>query len=125
MTYNEALANRLRAILHGRPGVEEKKMFGGVSFMVDGQMCCGVLKDDLVLRIKNEQFDEAVTRPHVRPFDFTGRPMVGMVYVASAGLPDDKALRQWVDRGLEYVRDNPKTAKKPSSGAKKRAAQKG
>jgi TfoX/Sxy family transcriptional regulator of competence genes len=109
VVYNEALANRLRGILHGRPGVEEKKMFGGLSFMVDGQMCCGVLKDDLVLRISAEEFDEALSHPHVRPFDFSGRPMVGMLYVAADGVSNDKILREWVQRGLDYVRDHPKT----------------
>ena len=87
-------------------------MFGGVSFMVDGQMCCGVLKDDLVLRIGSEHFDAALAEPHVRPFDFGARPMVGMVYVASAGLSSDRALRAWVQRGLDYVKEHPKETKR-------------
>jgi TfoX/Sxy family transcriptional regulator of competence genes len=111
MPYNEALADRIRTLLEGRPGVEEKKMFGGLSFMVDGQMCCGVLKDDMVARVDSNDFDELIARPHVRPFDFSGRPMVGMVYVASAGLSSDKTLREWVQRALDYVSEHPKIEK--------------
>ena len=76
--------------------------------MVSGQMCCGVLKDDLVLRVGSEHFDDALAQPHVRPFDLTGRPSTGMVYVASSGLSSDKALRAWVQRALDYVKDHPK-----------------
>ena len=86
-------------------------MFGGVTFMVNDQMCCGVLKDDLILRVGSEHFEEALAHPHVRPFDFSGRPAVGMVYVNRAAVPTDDALRAWVQRGLDYVRDHPKTEK--------------
>jgi TfoX/Sxy family transcriptional regulator of competence genes len=100
-----------------QPGVEDKKMFGGVTFMVAGQMCCGVLKDDLVLRVGSEHFHEALANPHVRAFDFSGRPMIGMVYVASAGVSDDEALRACVRRGLDYVLQHPKESKR--SGGRK------
>jgi TfoX/Sxy family transcriptional regulator of competence genes len=89
-------------------------MFGGVSFMVDGQMCCGVLKDDLVLRVGSDQFDDALSQPHVRPFDFTGRPSTGMVYVAAAALSSDQALHEWLQRGVDYVRQHPKPKKRAS-----------
>ena len=107
MVYNEVLAGRVRSILAGRADVEEKKMFGGLTFMVAGQMCCGVLMDDLVLRVGEEQFDAALAEPYVRPFDFTGRPSSAMVYVASDGLSDDQVLSGWVQRGLEHVRQHP------------------
>jgi TfoX/Sxy family transcriptional regulator of competence genes len=118
VAYNESLADRIRTALGARPGVEEKKMFGGVSFMVDGQMCLGVLKDDLVVKVGAEGFDDALAQPDSRPFDFTGRPMGGMVYVAGAGLSSDEVLRGWVERGLEFVRLHPKT---PGRGARRRA----
>jgi TfoX/Sxy family transcriptional regulator of competence genes len=119
VAYNEALAERVRGILLTVPNVDEKKMFGGVTFMVSGQMCCGVLKDDLVVKTGPEGFDELVAQPYVRPFDFSGRPMVGMVYVASRGVATDAELHEWIQRGLEFVEKNPKA---PSSSRKARRA---
>jgi TfoX/Sxy family transcriptional regulator of competence genes len=109
VAYNEALADRVRTILQPVPNVDEKKMFGGVTFMVSGQMCCGVLKDDLVVKTGPDGFDALVAQPHVRPFDFSGRPMVGMVYVASPGVATDAHLRAWIQRGLDFVNEHPKT----------------
>jgi TfoX/Sxy family transcriptional regulator of competence genes len=111
VVYNEALARRVRIVLAAQPEVEEKRMFGGLSFMVGGQMCCGVLKDDLVVRVGSEQFDEVLAQPDVRPFDFTGRPSTGMVYVASTGLSSEQVLRVWVQHGLNYVKAHPKATK--------------
>lgn len=88
-------------------------MFGGVSFMVDGQLCCGVLKDDLVVKVGADGFDAVLAQPHARIFDFTGRPMVGMVYVAAVGLSGDDVLGAWVQRGLDYVAAHPKAARSP------------
>jgi TfoX/Sxy family transcriptional regulator of competence genes len=110
VAYNEALAERVRSVMLGVPNVDEKKMFGGVTFMVDGQMCCGVLKDELVVKTGPEGFKELVAQPYVRPFDFSGRPMVGMVYVASPGVSTDEQLREWIQRGLRFVKQNPKTS---------------
>jgi len=112
VAYNEDLARRVRAALADRTDVEEKKMFGGLTFMVAGQMCCGVLKDDLIVRIEPTDFDTLVEQPHVRPFDFSGRPMQGMVYVDTGGLPDAAALQTWVQRGTDYVAAHPATAKR-------------
>ena len=89
-------------------------MFGGLCFMVAGHMCCGVLKDELIVRVKPEQFDALVAQSYVRPFDFTGRPSTGMVYVAPAGLTSDVALEAWVQRGVDYVTTHPRTAKPTS-----------
>ena len=77
MAYDEKLAARVRGALAGRGGVEEKKMFGGLTFMLRGKMCCGVLKGDLVLRVGPDRAAGALKSPHARPFDFTGRPMKG------------------------------------------------
>lgn len=110
MAYDEALADRIRGVLLAERNVDEKKMFGGVTFMVDGQMCCGVLKDELIVKTGPEGFEDLVGRPNVRPFDFTGRPMVGIVYVAGPGVAADAELREWVQRGLDFVHHHPKTS---------------
>jgi len=120
VAYDQELASRVRALLAAHAGVEEKKMFGGLSFMVAGQMCCGVLKNDLVVRIGEASYQHALADPHVRPFDFTGRPSAGMVYVASHGLTSDRTLGTWVQRAVEYVTAHPRTAKQ--KGAKHAAA---
>jgi TfoX/Sxy family transcriptional regulator of competence genes len=109
MVYDQALAERVRAALGSGRAVEEKKMFGGITYMVDGQMCCGVLKDDLIVKI--DPASDALSQPGARPFDFSGRPMAGMVYVAGSALGDDSTLRAWVERGLAYLRDHPRAAK--------------
>ena len=114
MAYDEALASRVRAILGAHAGVDEKKMFGGLSFMLGGQMCCGVLKDQLVVRVGAEGLADALAQPHARPMDFTGRPSSGIVYVAAAGLGTDQELDAWVQRGVEYVRTHPRQAKRSS-----------
>jgi TfoX/Sxy family transcriptional regulator of competence genes len=114
VAYNEELAGRVRAALADRTDVEEKKMFGGLSFMVAGQMCCGVLKNDLVVRIEPAEFDTLAAKPHVRPFDFSGRAMQGMVYVEDSGLADPGVLQRWVHRGTDYVAAHPATAKRRS-----------
>ena len=112
VAYNEELAGRVRAALADRTDVEEKKMFGGLSFMVAGQMCCGVLKNELVVRIEPADFDTLVVQPHVRPFDFSGRPMQGMVYVDSDALADPEVLWRWVQRGTDYVAEHSAAARR-------------
>jgi TfoX/Sxy family transcriptional regulator of competence genes len=103
MSYDEDLAARVRALLSTRDDVVEKKMFGGLCFMVNGAMCCGLTKTDFMVRVGPAKFDDALAQPHARPMDFTGRPSKGMVYVASEGLRTDDALARWVRRGLEFV----------------------
>src|SRR3990170_3525195 len=112
MPYNEGLAERIRAAVAGRRGLTEKKMFGGIAFMLNGNMFCGVMKDDLMVRVGPEHFQIALAQPHARPMDFTGRPMKGMVYVGPAGSYTDKSLRSWVDQGMRFAASLP--AKKAS-----------
>lgn len=112
MVYDEALADRVRNALSTVPEVDEKKMFGGITFMVSGQMCCGVLKNDLIVKVGAEGWEDVVAQPDVRPFDFSGRPMVGMVYVAPPGLASDEALHSWIERGVQFVQHNPKPVKR-------------
>ena len=107
MAYNEDTALRIRELLAGELEVSEKKMFGGLSFMVSGNMACGVLKDDLVVRVGPDAHNDAMTRPHTRPMDFTGRPTKGMVYVGPAGFESPEDLKSWVDSGLRFARSLP------------------
>ena len=107
MAYNQELAGRVRRLLAGEPGVIEKTMFGGCTFMVMGNMCCGVLKNDLVVRIGQDRYQEALAQSSTRPMDFTGRPLKGMVYIAPEGLTTDDALKDWINWGLSFVRSLP------------------
>ena len=106
MAYDEALADRVRAVLAGEEGITERKMFGGLAFMVHGNMACGIVKDELMLRLGPEGADSALDRPHVRQMDFTGRPMTGMVYVTADGVRG-RALRPWVVKATAFVRTLP------------------
>lgn len=104
MLYNQTLAQRIRTVLGERPGLVEKKMFGGVGFILHGNMACGVQGDDLIVRVGIESNDLALSRPFVRPFLVTsGKPMAGWVLVAPEGLGTDQDLQQWVEQGYEYA----------------------
>ena len=100
MAYDERLADRIRGVLRDRDDVQERKMFGGIAFLVGGKMACGVIRDDLMVKVGRDRDDESLAQPHVRPMDFTGRPMRGMVYVAPAGVPTDADLQRWVELGV-------------------------
>jgi TfoX/Sxy family transcriptional regulator of competence genes len=82
-------------------------MFGGLAFLVNGNMACGIVGDDLMVRLGEDGADAALEDPHTRPMDFTGRPMKSMVYVAPAGFAREQELRAWVDRGVAYARSLP------------------
>jgi len=112
MPYDEKLAVRVRRALARAPGVVEKKMFGGLCFMVNGRMCCGVLKGDLVVRVGPERHSEALAAPHARPMDFTGRPMKGFVYVGPAGWKSPAALGKWVSWAVEFAAEAPAAKRK-------------
>ena len=107
MAYSEDTAQRVRGLLAGEPGLSERKMFGGLCFMVSGNMACGVLNDDLVVRVGAKGHEDAVSQPHARPMDLTGRPMKGMVYVGPGGLESPEELKGWVERGLRFARSLP------------------
>ena len=113
MAYDEKLAERVRRALSGREGLSERKMFGGIAYMLDGNMFCGIVKDQLMVRVGPERYDDALARPHAAPMDFTGRAMRGMVYVEPEGCRSDEALQWWVGQGLAFAATLP--AKKPSS----------
>ena len=107
MALDENLAERLRLLFRGKYKVTEKKMFGGLAFMVNGHMCCGIVARDLVVRTGPDAFERALKRPHARPMDFTGRPMKGLVYVAPAGYHSDRDLKSWTKIGLDFVLSQP------------------
>jgi TfoX/Sxy family transcriptional regulator of competence genes len=104
MAYDEKLASRIRDALAETRGVTEKKMFGGLCFLVNGKMVCGVLGNDMIAKVGRENHERVADRAHVRPFDFTGRPAAGMVYVEPAGLKTRKALESWVRMGTESAK---------------------
>lgn len=108
MAYDEALAERIREALAGRDDLTERKMFGGIAFMVADNMAVGVVHDDLMVRVGSEAHDDAIARRHARAMDFTGRPMRGMVYVAPAGVVADADLARWVEAGATYAASNPR-----------------
>ena len=103
MAYNESIAERVTAMLLGQPDLTQKQMFGGISFMLQGNFCCGVVKDDLCVRVGKDAYEEALVMPHAREMDFTGRPMPGWVFVASPGLETDDELRRWVESGVRHA----------------------
>ncbi|MEX1142462.1 MAG: TfoX/Sxy family protein [Thermoleophilaceae bacterium] len=108
MAYDEELAARAREALADRAQASERKMFGGLALMVDGHMCCGVIGENLVVRLGPEGGEEALDEPHVSPMDFTGRPLTGFVYVAPAATATVDDIRPWVDRALAFVATLPR-----------------
>lgn len=103
MPYDEGLAHRIRRALGDRSGLEEREMFGGLGFILDGNMVCGVIDDSLIARIGPEAYTELLDEPHARPFDFTGREMRGWLYVDPQGLASDEALETWLERSLGFI----------------------
>ncbi len=108
MAYDEGVAQRLREALSDEDDVVEKKMFGGIAFMHRGNMCCGVVGDELMLRVGAEAYDAALREPHARPMDFTGRPMRGMLYVGTDGFESDEALGAWLRRATAFTQALPR-----------------
>ena len=107
MAFDEGLAQRLREIFEPEAEVDEKKMFGGLVFMLSGHMCCGVDKDHLMARVGPAQYDQALDHPHACVMDFTGKPLTGFIYVDAEGLESDKELTAWVYQCIDFVRTLP------------------
>jgi TfoX/Sxy family transcriptional regulator of competence genes len=116
MAYSEALADRLRNYFSSVRKVEEKKMFGGLCFMVDDKMCVGAVGDELMARIDPETFDAALKKKGVRPMDHSGKSMKGFIFVAPHAIDNEKDLKYWLNEALEF---NPKakSSKKPAKKA--------
>jgi len=107
MAYDEKLAQRVRESLSGQDGLVEKKMFGGLGFMLHGNLACGVNGDDLIVRVGPDAYGDLIMQPHTHPFDFTGRPMKGWLVVQPAGLASDDDLHYWVSLGASFARSLP------------------
>jgi TfoX/Sxy family transcriptional regulator of competence genes len=107
MAFDQGLAQRMREQLADTGGVTEKQMFGGLAFLVDGNMCVGVIGEELIARVGLDATDAALERPGSRLFDFSGRPMKGWITVAPDALEDDDALAAWIDDALGFVRTLP------------------
>jgi TfoX/Sxy family transcriptional regulator of competence genes len=107
VAYDESLAQRTREQLAAVPNVSERKMFGGWALLVDGNLCVGVIGDELIARVGSEAAQAALARPGTRPFDMTGRPMANWVMVAPGAVGGDDELAAWVDEALDFVRTLP------------------
>jgi len=103
MAFDEVLADRVRQLASRRNGFCEKKMFGGLGFLLNGNMCLGVWKEYLIVRVGPDAYDDALARPHVREFDITGRPMKGWVMIEPAGLQRDSELAEWANLAIDFV----------------------
>ena len=102
MAYSETLASKVRASLTNRDDVEEKKMMGGLTFMINGKMCVGVVKDDLMVRLDPAVYENALRQKGCREMNFTGRPMKGFVFVNPEGTNNKKDLNYWIDLALDF-----------------------
>ena len=103
MSYDPAAAERVRHLLSGRTDVAEKKMVGGLSFLVNGNMCCGITGMALLVRVGAESREQALREPYVRPMLFADRPLSGFICIEPDGYTADDALASWVQRGLDFV----------------------
>jgi TfoX/Sxy family transcriptional regulator of competence genes len=108
MAFSEVLAERIRQAFARRKNVEEKKMFGGVGFLLNGNMLVGVWKDSLIVRLGPDEGVEALLEPHVKEFDITGRAMKGWVLVSLEGVQHDDKLKGWIERAVKFVGKLPK-----------------
>lgn len=107
MAYDETLADRVRDLLAPRADVTERKMFGGIAFMVGGNMAVGVLGEELMVRLDRADAERALTEPNTRPMDFTGKPMKGMLFVEPEGTEADPDLVGWVEAGADHAASLP------------------
>ena len=108
MAYSESLAARIRQLVASRRGMTEKKMFGGIGFLLHGNMCVGIWKSSLIVRLGAEEAEAARSEPYVGEFDITGRPMKGWLMVEPEGVETDEQLAGWVERCVEFVRTLPR-----------------
>ena len=111
MAYDDGLAQRVRELLADEPALREKRMFGGLAFLLRGNMCVGIVKDELMVRVGPDAYPGLVRQPHARAMDFTGKPMRGFVYVESDGIESDAELTRWVGYGVAHARSLPARAR--------------
>lgn len=107
MAYNLELADRVQLIIAQYTALDPRRMFGGIGFMINGNMACGVIDNYLIVRVGPDLYDQMLKMPNTRVFDFTGRPMTGWITVSAEGIETDEALITWVHRGLEFAQSLP------------------
>ena len=107
MALDEQLAQRIRNLLAGQPGWVEKRMFGGIGFLVQGNMACGVNQDQLIVRVGPQDYDQALSKSEVGVFDLTGKPMRGWITVAPAGIATEEQLSAWINTGVAFAKSLP------------------
>jgi TfoX/Sxy family transcriptional regulator of competence genes len=114
MAYDEQLAERVRRALGERPDITERKMFGGLTFLREGRMCCGIVGQELMVRVIEAEMPAVMRQRHVRPMDFTGKPLRGFVFVAPQGFSTAAALKTWIARGLRFAEssDEPRSRRR-------------
>jgi TfoX/Sxy family transcriptional regulator of competence genes len=112
MPYDERLSERIRDLVKRRRGISEQKMFGGLTFLLRGNMFCGVQGRDLMVRVGPEAYERSLARRHAREMDFTGRPLTGLVTVDPAGVRSEAQLRSWVERGIDFTSTLPAKRKR-------------
>ncbi len=120
MAYDEALAERVRALLGERTESEEKKMFGGLAFMVNTHMACGLIRGDLMVRVGKDNQAAALARG-AKEMDFTGRPMRSMVRIPGDSVSSDQALEPWIDEAVTFARSEPPKKPKPAKSSASRS----
>lgn len=108
MAYDEGLAERIRELLVERDDMHEKKMFGGIAFMLSGNMSVGIVNDLLMVRVGPEAYEVMLEEPHARPMDFTGKPLRGFIYIDPEGIDEDDDLATWVMRGIRFAESLPR-----------------
>ena len=103
MAYSESSAERIRKRMQKNSGFVEKKMFGGICFLLNGNMACGILNDDIIVRVGKDAYEDCLALPHTRQFDITGRPMTGWVMVSPEGYHSDANLKAWLQKGIDFA----------------------
>jgi TfoX/Sxy family transcriptional regulator of competence genes len=111
MPFDDKLANRIRTILGKMDGLSEKKMFGGLCFLLNGNMALGLVNEDLMIRVRPDSYETMLSQPHVRKMDFTGKPLKGFLYIDAKGTGSEKDLRKWVLKGVEFAKSLPAKGK--------------
>lgn len=113
MAYNEGLAERIRGYFkRRRKGVEEKRMFGGLCFMLNGHMCCGIEKDRLMVRVLPDRYETLLKKSHARKMDFAGKPLKGFLFISEAGYRTAAGLTKWLNEVVECAKSKPRKKKK-------------
>jgi TfoX/Sxy family transcriptional regulator of competence genes len=112
MPFDDILANRIQRILERVEGLSEKKMFGGICFLINGHMALGLVNEDLMIRVERDSHEKLLSQPHVRKMNFTGKPLKGLLYIGAKGTASDKDLKKWISKGVEFAMSLPAKKKK-------------